>query len=288
MWAIPPLAIKYLSSFFDGLTQNMFRYAVATMVAWGVILAKGRSPRRFSRRMWTAPLVVAFVNVCFQTLWAASFYAADPAFVAILGRTWVLFAIVLAVVLFPAERKVVADPMFLTGAALSLLGMVGVITMRDLPLSAALGAGVVLPLAAAMSWALYSIEIRRTVAFMHPADAFAVVSTYTTAGLAVLAFVLGRPSDILRASWWVNVVLVLSGAGSIGVAHILYYTAIEYFGVALTSVFMLATPMLVVVLSFLTFGERLTAGQMVSALMLLAGLAVVLMSRGDAGKGNGK
>jgi drug/metabolite transporter (DMT)-like permease len=204
-------------------------------------------------------------NICFQTLWAAALYAVYPAFAAILGRTWVVYSIILAVILFPEERKVVRSPKFVLGTILSVAGMAGITLLKPGTLGARLNMGTVLVLASAMGWAMYSIQIRRAVEVVDPSDAFVAVSAYTTVALAVLAFVFGSPGRILEVPLWVNFILVLSGIGCI-------------------ATFVLLSCLLVVILSYLLFDEKLTLGQLVSGAVLLLGSGVVIWTSQGRGK----
>jgi drug/metabolite transporter (DMT)-like permease len=276
LWAFPPIAIKYLSAYYDGFTQNMYRYGISFVFVLMLSFMRGRNVFRMKRSDLVRLLGPTIPNICFQTLWAAALYAVYPAFAAILGRTWVLYSIFLAVVLFPEEREVVGSPRFILGSVLSLAGMAGITLLRPGTLGARFDMGTVLVLASALGWAMYSIQIRRAVTVVDPSDSFVVVSGYTTVALAVLAFVFGSPAKIFDVPFWVNVILVLSGIGCIALAHTTYYIAIRGLGVSICATFVLLSSLLVIVLSYFIFGEKLTGGQLVSGLVLLMGSAVVI------------
>jgi len=131
---------------------------------------------------------------------------------------------------------------------------------------------------------MYSIQIRRAVRVVDPSDAFVVVSGYTTVALAVLAFVFGNPGQILEVPLWINAVLVASGIGCIALAHTTYYIAIRGLGVSICSTFVLLSCLLIVLLSYWIFGEKLTPGQLVSGAVLIAGSAAVIWTSTSPGR----
>jgi len=281
LWAFPPIAIKYLSTHYDGFTQNMYRYGVSFIFVLALSFARGRNVFRMKRSHLLRLLGPTIPNICFQTLWAAALYTVYPAFAAVLGRTWVLYSIILAVVLFPEERNVVKSPKFILGSVLSLIGMAGITFLRPGTLGARFDLGTMLVLSSALGWAMYSIQIRRVVKVVDPADAFVVVSGYTTVALAVLAFAFGNLGRILEVPLWINGVLVVSGIGCIALAHTTYYIAIKGLGVSICATFVLLSCLLVILLSYWIFGEKLTPGQLVSGILLLAGSAAVIWTTGE-------
>ena len=42
LWALPAIAIRYLSDYFDGFTQNLYRYGISAVLVLGVSLVRRR------------------------------------------------------------------------------------------------------------------------------------------------------------------------------------------------------------------------------------------------------
>lgn len=276
LWALPALAIRYLSDHLDGFTQNMYRYGVSAALLFGVSLARRRNVFRMGRRNLLRMLGPAIPNIGFQVIWVAALYVVLPGFAVILIRTWVLFSVILAVALFPEERKIVRQGKFLLGIVLSFCGVAGVLLFKGGDFVARFDVGIFLVLAGAVGWAMYSIQIRRAVAHVDPADAFVVVSIYTAIILVVLGFVFGNPGKIRETGTFINAVLFGSGILCIAIGHTTYYMAIQSFGVAICSTFVLLSCFITVFLSHLIFGEVMTTAQIVSGAVLVLGSSLIV------------
>ena len=276
LWALPAISIKYLSDHFDGFTQNLYRYGVSAVLLLGISFVRRRNIFRMGRGKLLRMLGPAIPNIGFQIIWVAALYVVYPGFAVVLQRTWVLFSILLAVAIFPDERKIVRQKKFLLGAAMCLCGVAGVLLFKGGDFVAQFDRGFFLVLAGSVGWAMYSIQIRRAVAHVDPADAFVVVSIYTADALTVLGLIFGEPGRILETGAFVNGILFGSGILCIAVGHTTYYIAIRELGVAVCSTFVLLSCFLTVMLSQLIFKEIMTSAQIVSGVVLVLGASLIV------------
>lgn len=275
-WSFSSPVVKYLMAHYDPWTQNAYRYAAGMAVLVPFLV---RRRRGLDRRALLRLLVPAAPNLLHQVSWVAGLVWIFPALASFLNKSSVLFAAAMAYFLFPDERWLFRSKRFLAGVALSLAGTLGLALLRPDLRELNINLGVLLVLVAAAGWAMYSVAAKRPAEQLGATLAFSVVSVYTTVALAAMAWAWG---DLGR--WWAapaeaNAVMIASGVVCIGLAHTLYFYAIQKLGVAICATMMLTTPLGTMVLSRWMFGERLSGGQLVGGALLLAGGALTLLAK---------
>jgi drug/metabolite transporter (DMT)-like permease len=280
LWCTPTLFVKFLMPHYDPFAQNFLRYAsgVALMLpllAWQRHRTQaGLTKRQMLRLLWpTLP------NVLHQTGWVFALQWLNPAFTSFLNKSSILFAAFLAYAFFPEERWLLRSRRFLSGAFLCIAGTAGLSLLRQDIGELKINFAVILVLGSAAMWATYSVTVKKVAAEIGSTASFAVVSVYTTIGLLVPVLLWSDTGSWQRAPWQVNVVLVLSGMLSIGLGHTLYYYALKVIGVSVCATMLLLTPLGTLLLSRWLFGETLTAGQLVSGIVLLTGGALTVLVR---------
>jgi drug/metabolite transporter (DMT)-like permease len=280
LWSLPTLFVKYLMPHYDPFTQNFLRYASGTAFMLPLLALRLRRDRRLLdgrnalRLLWpTVP------NILHQTGWVFAMQWVYPALTSFLNKSSILFAAVMAYALFPEERWLYRSRRFVGGALLCVAGTLGLALLRPDLAEMKINLAVLLVVLSASMWAAYSVAVKKVASGIGSTVSFAVVSIYTTAALAVPAAVWGELGSWRHAPWHVNVVLVLSGVLSIGLGHTLYYHALKVLGVSVCATMLLLTPVGTMVLSRWFFAEHLTAGQLVSGLVLLAGGALTLLAK---------
>ena len=140
-------------------------------------------------------------------------------------------------------------------------------------------AGIACSLTAAVLWSAYTVSARA--AFRHTPSrvAFSVLCLYTTVGLIGAALVFSQRLFDLPAGLWPWAVVVASGALCIGAAHVLYYAAQKRIGTTVPSIILLASPLAVLSVSALAYGERLHPAQWLWGILLLVGCALAIFAR---------
>lgn len=158
------------------------------------------------------------------------------------------------------------------GLAVAFSGLVYLV----LPgLSAPSPVGVVLMAVSGISWGLYSLEAR---SFRSPIDATA--GNFVRASpLALIAFItvwaVGRP----HASRTGIALATVSGAITSGLGYVIWYTALKGLRTSRAAIVQLTVPVLAGIGGVLFLGERLTVKLVLSASIILGGVALALAGK---------
>lgn len=151
----------------------------------------------------------------------------------------------------------------------------------DASLEGGTGTGVALAVTAGVGYAVYGLAVRRFMIGFHPVLAFGVIALYTGGALvaAMVAFAPGHGAAVLdlapRELWAMG----LSAFLGIALGHVLYYTAIDRLGVAVTSGVLQLQPFVVSAGSAALFGEALGAGQWAAGAVAVTGAGLVLSAQ---------
>jgi drug/metabolite transporter (DMT)-like permease len=276
-WSFSTPVVKYLMPYYDPWTQNVYRYAAGMLTILPLLVRRGRG--RLNRRSLVRLLVPAVPNIVQQTGWVVALLWIYPALAAFLNKSSVLFAAMMAYFLFPEERWLFRSKRFLGGLALSLTGTLALALWRADLDKMQINLGVLLVLVAAAAWACYSVAAKRPAEELGSTVSFAVVCLYSTVAFVLMALAWGDLGHWRAVPWHVNAIMIVSGIFCVGLAHTLYFYAIKKLSVSVCATMMLATPLGAMTLSWWMFGERLTGGQWVGGLMLLAGGALTLLAK---------
>jgi drug/metabolite transporter (DMT)-like permease len=279
-WCAVPLFIRHLSAYVDHWTNNGWRYG-ASALFWlpAVLWALGRG--RLPKAIWRAALVPALANTLAQVAFTAAHSHVNPGLLTFGLRAQLVAVAVGAYLLFPAERPTIRSPRYLAGLALLAGGIVGVVLGGEASLEGGTGTGVALAVSAGVGYAVYGLAVRRFMIGFHPVLAFGVIALYTGGALvaAMVAFAPGHGAAVLdlapRELWAMG----LSAFLGIALGHVLYYTAIDRLGVAVTSGVLQLQPFVVSAGSAALFGEALGAGQWAAGAVAVTGAGFVLSAQ---------
>lgn len=278
-WVPGPIIIKYLSNFVDFWTQNFLRYILA-MIIFLPILISSIKTRKVDSSIWCKALLPAIPNISAQCLWAAAFYYINPAFMSLLSQSQILWTMTISMIVFADERPLLRSKRFLAGSLAAIVGLVGIIVLKQDFTASSSVIGIVITLAWAVNWSLYSIAAKVAFKTIDSAAGFAVVSLYTVPPLAILAFIFGRPGQCLSMSSSAWIYLLISAVLSIAISHSCYYAAIKRIGATIPSLVILALPFLILLASRVIFNERLSTAQGFFGLLLIVGAALAIKSQG--------
>ncbi len=277
-WSLGPIFIKYLTGYLDSWTQNALRYSVACLF-WLPFLLSSISAKRLDTRVWRRALVPAGANVVMQSLWAAAFYYIGPAFMVLLTKTNIIWIAAFSLIAFPEERALVRSKRFWMGLVLSATGLVGVMYYRvDLD-TARTTTGILIALAAAFTWGIYTVSARIAFRDIDSRSAFSVTSLYTSVGLGVFALLFGRVGDCAGMGAWQWACVVISAVVAIAFAHTSYYAAMKRIGATIPALVILAQPLIVLAMSSVVFGESFRAVQLLFGVVLLIGSALAIWAQ---------
>ena len=298
-WSVAPLMIRATREHFTVMFQTFARYLASLVILWPVVLV-GRG-REGARRDWRAllPLLprilaIAAVNYGFQTGYTLAYYTLLPGFGSLVSQTGVLFSVALALLLFPDERRMLLRAAFIAGllAAIAgvLLTVISGMSGQSGASSPSAGAaarldagstllGVSAMLVSAFSWALLGALVKKWLRDLHPLFALCAVFTIVTPLFLVTDVISSGGLRIPAAPPGAWLTMVLSGLVGVGLGHSLYYSAVPFIGVTVSSSLGLLVPLIAGILSLALFGERLGALRVAGALLLLGGCYVVIRER---------
>jgi drug/metabolite transporter (DMT)-like permease len=285
IWSMPAIFQFWLAKTFDPWTQNFYRYvagllAMTPFVAWSYARRSGV----FDRNEVFGCILAAIPNASHQVLQTMAVVLLWPGVYALFGRSSVILTAVLAIVFFADERWIARSIKFQAGTLLGLLGVAGLVWSPD-PAGASLSTrGLVLAFAAAASWGVYGILVKKFTARGGPMLGSWTIGLFTVAILVPPTVAWGDFGAVLRADAWTNFVLIFSGILSIGVGHWLFYVAIRDLGAAPSQSGLLLCPLGTMVLSSFIFGETFRLEQMVAGAMLLFGAFLALSARPPAAR----
>jgi len=273
MWSGPPIVIRYLSGKFNPFSLNFYRYLPATLFFVAYTTARGQ--RVLPAKGEAIPfLLLAIPKVIFQTAFVLSFYYLMPTQSVLVNKVSVVFAALISVAFFPDERSEVLSRRFLAGGALALAGVAGFVLAgadAEWRISRSTAFGYACALTTAMAWATYTAIAKKVVRRHDPAIMFARMGVVNCVALAVIMFLFGEPGDFLAVGTFEKLLVFFSGLFFVGVANVIYYSAVARLGAAVSVTFTLLIPLSVGVLSRILFGETLSAAQTAFGAAILVG-----------------
>ena len=279
-WSLGPIFIKYLTGHLDSWTQNLLRYAVASLF-WLPFLFLSIKAKRLDTRVWRRALIPGIANVMMQSLWAAAFYYVGPAFMVLLTKTNIFWIAAFSLILLPEEKTLIRSKRFWAGLILSAIGLIGVMCYKVDLAEAGTIRGILIALAAAFMWGVYTVSARIAFREIDSRQGFSVISIYTVVGLALFALPFGNFQDAVCLGAWQWACIVISAVTAIAFAHTLYYTAMRRIGATIPALVILAQPFVVLGISNVVFKESLNAVQLLFGVVLLTGAALAIWAQQD-------
>ena len=288
-WSISPVLIRYIKDLYSVSFQNFFRFSISIVIIWIFTLVSiGWKKTFLSIRDIQNPvpklMLIAFLNFLHQFFFVKGIYMLLPGLASILQESSIIFSAVLAFVFFPGERKLILQPLFITGLLLSIIGVVMTtipeMTGSMLSADSSAGKGVLYILAGSLCWAFFGVLVKLWLpdapSSVISSLVFTLVIPFFLAGMLLS----GSPGVLQAntpASAWL--LLIISGIIGIGIAYPLYYKSIKVLGVTFTSSMGLMTPVIAAGISFFILSESLQAVQIAGAGILLAGCYLIIRIR---------
>ena len=268
IWGINFSVLKYGTQFIAPLAFNGTRIPIAAVTQLGIAGAMRleRVPRPLIGKLIALGMLG---NGVYQTLFilgvvrarvatAALIVASTPAFVAILGR--VLGTETLS------RRQWTGIALQIVGCSTVVLGSTRGGTGNDTPLGAAL------LVAASLSWAAYSVALRRIATQVHTLQ----IGGYTMVGGALISSVVAIPA-IVSTQWLallvgVYLALLYSAILAMVLAYLFWYRGLRVLGPTRTAVYSNLQPIIAAIVAFLAFREVPTVPQLFGAVCVISGL----------------
>jgi len=284
-WCIAPLFIKYLTGYLDLWTQNLLRYGSAVLF-WLPFLVAEIKMGRVPKSVWKRALLPFLPNIVMQNMWAWAFYYIDPGFASLLSTTAFLWVIILSVIFFAEERRLLTGKRFIFSIVLSVAGLTGVMVFHPAfgksytteQSGVPVMIGIAIIIIYGFIWGTYGVLVKAVFRDIDSRVGFSVVSIYTVVTIFVLTMLLGKPAmmfDMPPFGWFAA---IISGITGIALGHVFYYSSIRRLGSTTPSIILLAQPFIVAILSYFIFAEALSVLQWLSGFVLIAGSALAITS----------
>jgi drug/metabolite transporter (DMT)-like permease len=197
----------------------------------------------------------------------------------LLSQTQVIFAVAFAIVFFRDERAFIRRPAFLGGLLIALTGVTCVVIGSRTFGSPELSIGIGVILVSACSWALLGSLLRTWVPDVPPllsiSAVFSIVTPLFIATYAITHHGFPIPPAPLKP--WL--ILATSGLLAIGLGHYLFYRAIPVLGVSVSTSISLLSPLITSLISYVAFGDSLSATQLAGAVGVLGGCFLIVLAR---------
>lgn len=282
-WSWPPVIARWLGlEGIDVYTQNLVRVAAAAIVFIPLGFCLRPAGMRDALRRWRRFVLPALFLAIAQTCWYFGLLKVGATFSALLGRMDILFTVLVGVAFFEDERSVVLQRGFIPALIVTLLGVVGVVVLRE----GAAGnvethgmgfvLGVTFTILSSVFWVAYVYAVKLVVVGTGAVVTMVALNAVTVVFLALIwagtvVAGLAAPSALLRADGWRVGAVVLSGLVGMG-GGFFYIRSIDDVGATISQCGVLALPLMVGTLAYMWLHERLAVGQVLSGGVLLAGL----------------
>lgn len=266
-WGGTYVASKYALGYVGPFTLVLARYALASLIFLPLLVLRGQDPNaRGSLRLIA---LASFIGLGLSS-WAQFFGTAlSTAHAgALITSSAPAFMVVFAAMVLGervTSQKVIA-------LVVASAGVVTVVGPGDI--GAGIGAvfGDLLLVVAGVTWALYSVLIRKLTLRI----ANVTVTGYVTLFGALAAVPLGVP-DLVRtgvptAAVWLSILYI--GFISTALAYYLWNKGLELMEAGNASIFFFAQPLTGTFFSWLLLGEKLDAGFFVGGALIVAGVAI--------------
>ncbi|MCH9022414.1 MAG: DMT family transporter [Planctomycetes bacterium] len=290
-WSFGPLIVhQFMRAGVTVWDQNFYRYLVALAALWAAVKARdrwgGESDRiKLTGRLWLMALVPTAASLGLQVTFAWSLYKLEPGMVGLLHKHYIIWAVCLAMIFFPKERVLLRQERFWRGFLCTLAGAIGVVLFKQGIGFEGNVFGIVLVVLFAICTAFFGIGIGYFVPHVTALHALAMVATYNTIGLGLLAFIFGDPGYVFTKApsyiWWL---IIFSGMINIGLSHLGFYWVVPRVGVTVSQTVLMGTAFLTPLLSWVFFSEEIGLWQWLSGGVLVYGAALTLGVERDVGE----
>lgn len=268
LWALNITVTRYiLTHGFQPLAYATVRYALAAVLFAVISLVAERS-LRIARRDFPLIAVAALAIFANQVCFIYAVKTSTASVVALVLGATPIFAALLGLSL-GTERL---SRRFWLGAVISFAGVGLVAAGSGGNLSGDLG-GILLAIATAATWAVYSVTITPLMKRYSPSRISAVVLALGWVGLAVAGFGQTRDQDYgLSTSIWL--LLVFATLGPLVLTNVLWFRSLHRIGPARATLAANLQPFVAAVFALVLLSEEMTAIQVAGGVCIAAGILV--------------
>ena len=274
-WSWPAVMIRILKTDFDVFSQSFFRYIGASVFLFvvGLIFTRKRMIHAaINFRMLLIPSIIMAVHQIFFTTGVCMTSAIVSSLV---GRLNAVVIPLLSFIFYADERQIVKNRSFLLGSFIALVGVLGVILGKGGINTGEFNYGFLFIMIGTIAWSMYAVYIKKLIRTIDPLAIISYVSLFSCVIFFPLVLKFGNIRSICEVSIGTNILLFGSGILGVGIGNVFYYHAVKHVGTSISSIFFLLLPFSVGILGFVILGETLTAIQIASGFLSIAGCWMV-------------
>jgi drug/metabolite transporter (DMT)-like permease len=279
VWGANFSVVKFALQDLAPLPFTTLRFLLASGVLW-VFLKMGGDRVRIDRVHWRAAIGLGLIGTTvYQTLFIYGIDRTHAGNASLMLASTPIFATLLSMT-FRQER---ISPTVAVGIGLSVLGIALVVLGR--PHGVSFGAGTLIGdlavLIAALAWSVYTVGSAPLVHRYGVVPVTAVTMWAGTIGLLIVSLpaMLAQDWTTVRPAAWLAV--SYSGIFAIATAYFLWYHCVRQIGNTRTAVYTNFTPLMALLVAWLTLGEAPTLLQGVGAAGVLGGSVLVHIGKID-------
>ena len=271
VWGVNYAVIKAALLEFQPMAFNGVRFALATVTIGLLLRHRGASLRMPRKGLWRLALLGVLGNAVYQLLFIEGIARTSAANASLIMASSPMLVALLATAL---GRERLRRRGWL-GVVLAVAGLTLVLSVQELDGFTRVGlSGDLLVLAAAITWALYTVLASNVMARTSSLSATLVTFLSGTPVLLLIAVPSLASQDWRRigAMGWLGV--AFSGIVAIGLGYLAWNTGLGAVGSTRTVVYSNLTPVVAAALAWVTLGERWTFPQAAGAVVVLVGIAL--------------
>jgi len=271
VWGVNYAVIKAALLEFQPMAFNGVRFALATVTIGLLLRHRGASLRMPRKGLWRLALLGVLGNAVYQLLFIEGIARTSAANASLIMASSPMLVALLATAL---GRERLRRRGWL-GVVLAVAGLTLVLSVQELDGFTRVGlSGDLLVLAAAITWALYTVLASNVMARTSSLSATLVTFLSGTPVLLLMAVPSLASQDWRRigAMGWLGV--AFSGIVAIGLGYLAWNTGLGAVGSTRTVVYSNLTPVVAAALAWVTLGERWTFPQAAGAVVVLVGIAL--------------
>lgn len=265
-FASVPIFLKHFTGFLDAWTVNGIRYGVAAL-CWLPFVLRNYKSVPDGRNVWRDAIAPSAANTLGQIGWALTPYYNSAGVIGFVIRSSFLFTTAFGFALLPQERDLLRRPLFWIGV-IGIIGGLVAMYGGSLRHGGTSSVGMLILLATAVCWGLYSVFVRRNMAGYDVRLSFGIISSYTSLTLWLAMFIFGdwmKLGGLIPENW---LLLVLSALIGIALSHVFLYRAIHALGPVITQGGQSIQPFLTALGASIILGERLVPLQWFGGLLI--------------------
>jgi drug/metabolite transporter (DMT)-like permease len=276
-----PIMQRYLLFTFDPITLAFVRHVAGSLVMLTIAMIFARDELRniFSNgRRFAGMMVLAFLYTVAVGLFIAGLGRTSAVMSSLISLLGLPLTLLLLMLTYEDERQRAKGRLFFIGAGMAFVAAAA-LALSNGARGASDALGTAFLIGSTLIQALSAIFTKRMVLAFHPLALSSVNGALMACYFGIGTLLWGNLSLMAAAPPATNALLIFSGVYGLLIGSGLYMANMKRWGMVVTRLAELATPVFTGLFGFVFFGEHLTPAQAAFGAMLIAGCMVILLSR---------